>query len=490
MAIYINDYKVLDTWHTVAEGMWAEGHKDGYCYFIKKYNNKASEPDSAMIGSLYSEAAFQRNLELFHAFKARRDRINESVWALTDHGGNIVIPFEYFVHEHTYTEVSDFYTVSMTEAQIVALPEEEKILLFRTLASTLKKIHALGLVHCDLKPSNVVCSLSGSGKNVFKLIDFGASFFEDDRPTDPEDFSGDQNYASPELAMVWMCADMEIDDPSEYIARVNTKTDVFSFGLVMHYFLCGEPPGYVDIDPAFKHEGRSLEQLYPFEVLFAGGRLEPHQSIVNPVYQSLLRSIFSLDPNARPTMDEVLEKLKEIPLFFTVGSTAEYSRTAVGATRSESVGLHVDDPWEDDRITWVTNISELLTEAGWHSLKRHVERHGKHSYCFVDEDGDQTPVDVRELIEKGFANAPVTETGEALPEYADTDIILRPSDRAKYSVNTEMLRSMNVLIKPTDYYNETLRKTVSGYELYNTADETKTFVSTTNMLLKRYLLYK
>ena len=101
MAIYINDYKVLDTWHTVAEGMWAEGHKDGYCYFIKKYNNKASEPDSAMIGSLYSEAAYQRNLELFHAFKARRDRINESVWALTDHGGNIVIPFEYFVHEHT-----------------------------------------------------------------------------------------------------------------------------------------------------------------------------------------------------------------------------------------------------------------------------------------------------------------------------------------------------------------------------------------------------
>ena len=189
-------------------------------------------------------------------------------------------------------------------------------------------------------------------------------------------------------------------------------------------------------------------------------------------------------------MAEILEKLKEIPLFFTVGSTAEYSRTAAGATRSEAVGLHVDDPWEDDGITWVSNIDELLTEAGWHSLKRHVERHGKHSYRFVDEDGGLTPVDVRELIEKGFANPPVTETGEAIPEYADTDIILRPSDRAKYSVNTELLRSMNVLIKATDYYNETLHKTVNGYELYNTSDETKTFVSTTNMLLKRYLLYK
>lgn len=53
--------------------------------------------------------------------------------------------------------------------------------LFRVPEQALSYINSLGLVHCDVKPENVL--LSHYGRAEVKLIDFGSSCFITDRLT-------------------------------------------------------------------------------------------------------------------------------------------------------------------------------------------------------------------------------------------------------------------------------------------------------------------
>ncbi len=104
-------------------------------------------------------------------------------------------------------------------------------------------VHALGVVHRDLKPGNVFLSRPRGGRRLVKLIDFGlAKVSAQGRgvgrvaplfiSTADEVFVGTHRYTAPEQA-----------DPKT-ARNVDARADLYAVGLVLYTMLCGREPYY------------------------------------------------------------------------------------------------------------------------------------------------------------------------------------------------------------------------------------------------------
>jgi len=112
------------------------------------------------------------------------------------------------------------------------LPPARAIRFLRQLCGALAEAHARGLVHRDVKPSNVlVCEVGGAG-DVAKLLDFGlvvpAADGPDDKLTQEGAVLGTPSYMSPEQAA-------GSDD-------VDGRSDLYSLGCLAYFLLTGRPP--------------------------------------------------------------------------------------------------------------------------------------------------------------------------------------------------------------------------------------------------------
>jgi eukaryotic-like serine/threonine-protein kinase len=96
----------------------------------------------------------------------------------------------------------------------------------RCLTRGLEAVHALGIVHRDLTPANVLCCGFGS-EEICKLSDFGVARPEGLAATFGGLVVGTPGYAAPEQAG---------GDPSS----IGVWSDVFSLGAVIYYILTGE----------------------------------------------------------------------------------------------------------------------------------------------------------------------------------------------------------------------------------------------------------
>lgn len=85
--------------------------------------------------------------------------------------------------------------------------------------TALEYVHSLDLIHCDIKPENIVMS-SYSRCNV-KLIDFGSSCFTTDRLTS---YIQSRSYRAPEVILN---------------AKYDQRIDVWSYGAVLAELLTG-----------------------------------------------------------------------------------------------------------------------------------------------------------------------------------------------------------------------------------------------------------
>ena len=159
-----------------------------------------------------------------------------------------------------------------------ALPKEEGLAIARQMADGLTAIHAAGIVHRDIKPTNVM--LDGVGSDVrLWITDFGLARALEVEPSFCEKpvIAGTPGYIAPEL--------FRGQPPSK-------ASDLFAFGVVLHKVFTGEKP-------AQKEDGASVT---PSARLSAAG--------VPAVCADLIKGCLDDDPKRRcEAFEHALEPL-------------------------------------------------------------------------------------------------------------------------------------------------------------------------------------
>jgi hypothetical protein len=187
------------------------------------------------------------------------------------------------------------------------LPPRDVARITRDLAEGLTAVHAAGIVHRDVKPSNVLLAQGRSGHPIAaKLADFGiACSIENTRLTTPGIVLGTLTYMAPEQ--------LRDADPG-------TPVDIFALGLVVLEALSGET-GYAAL---------------------ASGRAAAIARLMNPPtisetvpeeWRDLLTRMTRLEPEERPTAAEVALAARAL----LKGYAADGSGSAVAAAAAAIV---------------------------------------------------------------------------------------------------------------------------------------------------------
>lgn len=117
------------------------------------------------------------------------------------------------------------------DEQHLTIPQ--RLELFAQVCRAVQHAHAKGVIHRDIKPSNIIVG-EHDGRATAKVIDFGIAKATNRRLTEKTLFTefrqlvGTPEYMSPEQA----AGDLDID----------TRTDVYSLGVVMYELLTGATP--------------------------------------------------------------------------------------------------------------------------------------------------------------------------------------------------------------------------------------------------------
>ncbi|GLI71621.1 hypothetical protein VaNZ11_016888, partial [Volvox africanus] len=164
-------------------------------------------------------------------------------------------------------------------------------------AQAIQHLHSLKLIHCDIKPENVLLKSDGSKPIGFitKLSDFGlAKLLRENYYIVNRSGSGTVTHLAPELFQVG--------------SKLTTSVDTFSFGIMMWELYTGQRAyGGLGrdaiIDRVYKKKARPI---FPLGV--------PQQ------YAALAKACWDNDPAARPPFTLVLLRLSEMLASFTSAS--------------------------------------------------------------------------------------------------------------------------------------------------------------------------
>ena len=174
------------------------------------------------------------------------------------------------------------YVVGPSVGQVVEatgpLPAEPAWALGVGLGDALVRLHEVGLVHRDVKPSNVLVSVDGP-----RLIDFGvARVVGDERLTEAEVAVGTPAFMSPEQAV-----------GEEH----GTAGDVFAWAGVVAFVVTGRAPF-----------GRGQAE----ELVYRVRHGEPDLAGVPEAFAPLLRRCLAKDPAKRPSAADAVTQLRTL----------------------------------------------------------------------------------------------------------------------------------------------------------------------------------
>ncbi|HEX4450773.1 MAG TPA: serine/threonine-protein kinase [Kofleriaceae bacterium] len=155
------------------------------------------------------------------------------------------------------------------------------------IAFALAALHGAGVVHCDVKPENVLVLERGrwSGWPRIKVIDFGVARATDEAPPDDASVAGTPAYMAPE----------------QWRGKPEPASDVYALGCVLFELVTGSLP----------FEG-SLGELFNAHAERRPGRPSWLASNISIEVERLILRALAKEPAMRPTMTELAMRLDEL----------------------------------------------------------------------------------------------------------------------------------------------------------------------------------
>lgn len=392
-------YELIGDWETSSAGQMAYATYNGKKYFLKKYCIiKKPELDGST-----SEKVYAKRKKKYDEFKSNREQINKTLLEFTNLGGNTICPRHWYEDGRYFVEATEYIEGLIEYDAILALPLEDRLFIMRTAAGALRSIHDRNIVHSDLKISNVLATTikTDKGENkVAKIIDFDKSYFEGH--VMENELGGDVLYFSPELAYAMMT-----ERAPEALAKLTTKSDIFSLGLIFHQYLAGEFP-------------KCTGGEYCGDSLALGGSIEISGKIREPYLRQLIEAMLQKEPADRPTASAVVYTLKTKEYDSTGASlgtsttTRHYTSTATRTTEVVVEKRPIPDrfcePWAEHGIEFMS--AEQLKRDGFIASEQ-IEKGGRKVYYFYKADGLWSEYDVKKLVFLGMCRK--TTATEATP---------------------------------------------------------------------------
>jgi serine/threonine protein kinase len=191
------------------------------------------------------------------------------------------------------------------------LPECIVRCLMAPICDAMVYLHGISIVHRDIKPSNVLCERGRDGFVQVVLADLGlATHIMDKKRVSQR--CGTGGYIAPEVFReAWATEVGAMEFGAEKVANI-TKTDAFSFGMMVYTILFGKNP-FVDVDEESTYR-RNARGLLSFAKM--GGRSDELQSLLaglcakNPRHRysssdAYAHEWFSSDPGVPGLEDEL-----------------------------------------------------------------------------------------------------------------------------------------------------------------------------------------
>jgi serine/threonine protein kinase len=190
--------------------------------------------------------------------KKLRDRLERearSAGALSHR--NIVTIYDIFEEEKLVHLFMEYVNGPSLEKMLSdgILPEKEKLVdFFRQVASALDYAHKIGIVHRDVKPSNLLLHYEhATGQQIAKVTDFGVAKFMSQQMTQAGSMMGTPNYMAPE----------QIEG-----SQITGQADQFALAAVAYEVLCGQKPFVADYIPTLffrivKEDPKAADMVNP-----------------------------------------------------------------------------------------------------------------------------------------------------------------------------------------------------------------------------------
>ena len=200
------------------------------------------------------------NMALDETTVSRFQKESEALSVL-DHP-NILKVFDFGLNEQGQPYLVTDYLEGDTLADLLNRDEridyKRAIELFKQVSSALSHAHKNGVIHRDMKPSNIMLVKDDEGNEMVKILDFGIAKVSDDAESSNQLTKTGEVFGSPLYMSPEQCRGKKLD----------ARSDIYSVGCVLYRSLIGTPPiiGQDLIECLYKHvneDPASFAEAFP-----------------------------------------------------------------------------------------------------------------------------------------------------------------------------------------------------------------------------------